>query len=62
MDSVQEFSEALGKTIAFSPSFNAILTVVGWLESIIPGLKKSGNSTFSNKTMKNNQINETIYQ
>jgi hypothetical protein len=40
--SVQDFIEHFGDAIGFSPSFHALNTLLNWLESFIPGLKKTG--------------------
>jgi hypothetical protein len=42
--SVTEFIEVFGDCIGFSPSFNALNTVLNWVESFIPGLKKQALS------------------
>lgn len=40
--SVQEFIEHFGDAIGFSPSFNALNNMLNWVESFIPGIKKTG--------------------
>ena len=42
--SVESFIEHFGDAIAFSPSFHALSNLLGWLESFIPGLKKTALS------------------
>eukprot|EP01114_Cavostelium_apophysatum_P013955 TRINITY_DN3490_c0_g1_i1.p1 TRINITY_DN3490_c0_g1~~TRINITY_DN3490_c0_g1_i1.p1 ORF type:complete len:735 (-),score=201.06 TRINITY_DN3490_c0_g1_i1:16-2220(-) len=41
---VIDFVENLGDSIGFSPSFNTLNTLLNWLESFIPGLKKTALS------------------
>jgi hypothetical protein len=40
---VDDFLEVLGSSIGFSPSFHTLSTMLSWLESFIPGMKKTGN-------------------
>lgn len=44
INTISEFLEILGDEIGFSPSFNALNTSLVWLESLIPGLKKTALS------------------
>lgn len=44
INSVESFLENFGDAIGFSPSFHTLSNLLGWMESFIPGLKKTALS------------------